>query len=346
MTAFFSFSPLTKRRLSKFKKNRRGYYSLLIFLILFVLSLLAEVIANDRPLLVRYKGRFFFPVLVSYAEKDFGGTLPIQADFRDPFIKNKIEKDGYIVMPPIPFSYSTINFDLETPAPSPPSTANLLGTDDQGRDVLARMIYGFRLSVFFGVILTFFSSVIGISAGAVQGYVGGKTDLFCQRLIEIWSGMPQFFVLIVVSSLIVPSFFSLLFVLLLFSWTALVGLVRAEVLRVRNFEYVKAAYALGVSHTRIILRHVLPNAFTAALTYLPFILCGAIASLTALDFLGFGLPITSPSLGDLVRQGKDNLQAPWLGISIFCLLAGILSLLVFVGEALRDAFDPRKEGQG
>ncbi len=330
------------RRWNNFKNNRKAYYSLWIFCILFSLSLLANVLVNDKPILVVYKHNLYFPIIKDYPERVFGGNLAAYTDYKDPYIIKNIDDNGFILMPPIQFSYNTINYDLKHGAPSPPSRENWLGTDDQGRDVLARLIYGFRLSITFGLILTGLSSVIGIFAGALQGYFGGRLDLYFQRFLEIWGALPQMFILIMLSSLIIPSFWSLLIILLCFSWTALISVVRAEVLRARNFDYVKAARALGVSEFKIMLRHVLPNAFTAALTYIPFILCGSITLLTALDFLGMGLPIGSASLGDILRQGKENLQAPWLGLSGFFALSLILSLLIFIGEGLRDAFNPRK----
>lgn len=335
-------TPLTRRRLAKFRANKRGFWSLWLFLALFSISLFAEFIANDRPLVVYFSGQLYFPVFQEYAETDFGGVFPTEADYRDPYLQALIEADGWILWPPIRFHYDTLNYDLPVPAPAPPSSENWLGTDDQGRDVLARLIYGFRISILFGLALTLISSVIGIAAGAVQGYFGGWTDLLFQRFLEIWGGLPQLFILIIVSSIIVPGFWTLLTILLLFSWTSLVGVVRAEFLRGRNFDYVRAARALGMSDSKIMVKHVLPNAMVATLTFLPFILSGSIVALTSLDFLGLGLPPGSASLGDLLRQGKENLQAPWLGVSGFVVVALMLSLLVFVGEAVRDAFDPRK----
>lgn len=335
-------NPLTRRRLAKFRANKRGYWSLWLFLALFGLSLGAEFIANDRPLIIYHAGEFYFPLFNDYAETEFGGVFPTAADYRDPYLKDLINADGWMLWPPIRFHYDTLNYDVPVPAPAPPSWENWLGTDDQGRDVLARLIYGFRISVLFGLMLTLVSSVVGIAAGAVQGYFGGWTDLLMQRFLEIWGGLPQLFILIIVSSVIVPGFWTLLIILLLFSWTSLVGVVRAEFLRARNFDYVRAARALGMSDGKIMFKHVLPNAMVATLTFLPFILSGSIVALTSLDFLGLGLPPGSASLGDLLRQGKENLQAPWLGISGFMILALMLSLLVFVGEAVRDAFDPRK----
>ncbi|HKJ94598.1 MAG TPA: ABC transporter permease [Gammaproteobacteria bacterium] len=339
-------SPLNRRRWQQFRRNRRGWWSLWIFLVLFTLSLFAEFIANDKPLIVRFDGDFYFPVLVSYPETDFGGIFPTEADYRDAEVQSLIKAKGWMVWPPIPYSYQTINYDLPVPAPSPPSATNWLGTDDQGRDVLARLIYGFRVSVVFGLVLTVLSSFVGVAAGAIQGYFGGLTDLFGQRFIEIWSGLPVLYVLIIMSSFVAPSFWTLLVILLLFSWTQLVGVVRAEFLRVRNFDYVKAARALGVPDPVIMVRHALPNAMVATITFLPFVLSGSITALTSLDFLGFGMPPGAPSLGELLAQGKANLQAPWLGITAFLTLAIMLSLLVFIGEAARDAFDPRKTLQG
>ena len=337
-----TLSPLTRRRLAAFRANRRGYWSLWIFLVLFIASLFAEFWANDRPLLVWYDGRPFFPVFVNYAETTFGGDLPIDADYRDPTTLGEIGKHGWVIWPPIRFDYRTINTDLSVPAPSPPTAVNWLGTDDEARDVAARLIYGLRISILFGLALTIFSSAIGVAAGAVQGYFGGLVDLSMQRFLEVWNGLPDIYVLIFVASLLIPGFWTLLGILCLFSWVGLVGLVRAEFLRARNFDYVRAARAMGMGNAKIIFRHVLPNALVATFTYLPFITSGSITSLTALDFLGLGLPPGSASLGDLLREGKENLQAPWLGMTGFAVLAIVLSLAVFVGEAVRDAFDPRK----
>lgn len=334
-------SPLTHRRLRNFKANRRGYWSLWIFVGLLVLTLPAEFIANDDPLLVRYKEQFYFPVFTDYPESEFGGFLA-RTDFRDPFIREEIEAHGWMVWPPLKYSYQTINWDLPTPTPSPPSMDNLLGTDEQGRDVLAGVIYGFRLSVLFGLILTLCSTIIGVTAGAIQGYFGGWTDLLLQRLTEIWAGLPVLYILIIMASIVDLGFWWLLLIVLGFSWMALTGLVRAEFLRGRNLDYVRAAKALGVRDATIIRRHVLPNAMVATLTLLPFLLSASITTLTALDFLGLGLPTGSPSLGDLLAQGKANLQAPWLGITGFVVLALMLSLLIFIGEAVREAFDPKK----
>lgn len=335
-------TPLTRRRIAAFRANRRGFWSLWIFLTLFILSLFAEFWANDRPLLVMFDGKPYFPVFVDYPETQFGGDFATNADYRDPYLAQKIAEHGWSLWPPIRYHYDTINFHTPSPAPSPPTAENILGTDDQGRDVAARLIYGLRLSVLFGLVLTAASSVIGVAAGAVQGYFGGKVDLFFQRFLEIWGGMPQLFILIIVAGIIAPTFWTLLGILLLFSWTGLVSVVRAEFLRARNFDYVRAARALGMSDSRIMVRHMLPNAMVATMTYMPFIASGAMVSLTSLDYLGLGLPPGSPSLGDLLRQGKENLQAPWLGITGFLVLALTLILLVFIGEAVRDAFDPRK----
>ncbi len=340
------FSPINQRRWQNFKANRRGYWSLWIFLFLFFLTLFSELIANDRPLLVVYDGQYYAPVAFTYAETVFGGEFETEADYRDPFVTELIEKkNGRIIWPIIRYRYDTINLNLPVPAPAPPSADNWLGTDDQGRDVVARLLYGFRISVLFGLVLTIISSVIGVVAGAIQGYFGGWTDLVFQRVIEVWTSVPSLYLLIIIASIIEPTFWILLFILLLFSWVALVGVVRAEFLRGRNFEYINAARALGVSDTKIMFKHLLPNAMVATLTFMPFILNGSIGTLTSLDFLGFGLPPGSASLGELLAQGKANLQAPWLGISGFMVIATMLSLLVFIGEAVRDALDPRKTFQ-
>lgn len=339
-----AITPITKRRLSQFRANKRGYWSLWIFLFLFVIALGAELIANDKPLVLQYKGAFYFPVFVTYPETTFGGDFKTEAEYRDDFVQELIsdEGEGWMIWPPIPFTYDTINYDLSTPAPTSPDRVNWLGTDDQGRDVSARAIYGFRISVLFGLILTLISSVIGITAGAIQGYYGGKTDIIMQRTMEIWSSLPSLYILIIFAAIFPTGFWSLLLILLLFSWMSLVDVVRAEFLRARNFDYVRAARALGVSNPVIMWRHVLPNAMVATITFMPFILTASITSLTALDFLGLGLPPGSPSLGELLLQGKNNLHAPWLGICAFLSLAVMLTLLTFIGEAVRDAFDPRK----
>ena len=358
-------SPLNRRRWENFKANRRGFWALWIFLALFGASLFAEFLVNDRPILVQYQGEYYYPTFVDYPEEVFGGFLPV-TDYRDPFVQEEIAANGWAVWPPIRYSYRSVNNDIPSPAPSPPAwtmtkeercqryplgaedpnctfgNMNWLGTDDQARDVLSRLVYGFRISVLFGLILTAASAVIGVAAGAVQGYFGGWVDLSFQRFIEIWSAIPVLYLLLIVAAILPPGFWVLLGIMLLFSWVAFVGVVRAEFLRARNFEYVNAARALGVNDFTIITRHLLPNAMVATLTFLPFILNGSITTLTSLDFLGFGLPPGSPSLGELLAQGRNNLQAPWLGISGFVVLSVMLSLLVFVGEAVRDAFDPRK----
>lgn len=333
-------SPILTRRLARFRANRRAWWSLQIFLALFFISLFADFIANDRPLLIWHQDRLYSPALFTYAETAFGGEFETEADYSDPYLVNLI--DGWILRAPIPYRYDSYVLGLEQPAPSPPSFDNFLGTDDQARDLLARLLYGFRLSVLFGLTLTALSSVIGILVGCVQGYFGGMTDLIGQRFIEVWGSMPTLFILMILASVITPSFWWLLGLLLLFSWTALVGVVRAEVLRTRNFEYIMAARALGVANGRIMMRHILPNAMVAALTFLPFIASGSLVTLTALDFLGFGLPPGAPSLGEMLKQGRDNLFAPWLTFTAFISIAIMLSLLVFVGEGIRDAFDPRK----
>src|SRR3954466_3624648 len=359
-------SPLNRRRWENFKANRRGYWSFWIFLILFVISLFAELIANDRPFLIKYDGHLYLPAFVSYSETTFGGDFETAADYRDPYLQKQIAaKGGSIVWPLIRYSYDTHNLDLPTPAPSKPTWMltedqckeivqkkhlggcrdleyNWLGTDDQGRDVVARLIYGFRISVLFGLTLTIFSSIIGVAAGGVQGYFGGWIDLTFQRVIEVWNAIPSLYLLLIISAVLPPGFFILLGILLLFSWVSLVGLVRAEFLRGRNFEYIMAARALGVSNRAIMLRHLLPNAMVATMTFLPFIVSSSVMTLTALDFLGFGLPPGSPSLGELLSQAKANVQAPWLGLTGFFSVAIMLSLLIFIGEAARDAFDPRK----
>jgi microcin C transport system permease protein len=336
-------SPLARRRLAVFRAHRRGWWSLWIFSVLFVVCLFAEFIANDRPLVIRYQDQWLFPVLKDYSEDRFGTDfLPTEADYTDPDVRAAIRKHGWMLWPPIPYSYNTIVKNLPRPAPSPPSLQNPLGTDDQARDVLARVVYGFRISVLFGFTLTALSTVIGVAAGALQGFYGGIVDLLGQRFIEIWSGMPQLYLLIILGSMIAPSFWVLLVFLLLFSWMSLTGVVRAEFLRGRNLDYVRAARALGVSDVAVMWRHILPNALIATLTFLPFILSGSVTILASLDFLGFGLPPGSPSLGELVSQGKNNLQAPWLGITAFVVLGGVLTLLIFIGEAVRDSFDPRK----
>ena len=337
-----ALSQIAKRRVGSFAKNRRAYVSLILFLAIFILSLFAELIANDKPIALSYKGELYFPYLKTHHETEFGGDFPTPADYKDPYIKGNIEAQGWMLMPPVAFSFNTVDYDLDKPTPTPPSWKHWLGTDDEGRDIMIRILYGIRLSVVFSFLLVFISSVIGILIGAMQGYFGGKVDIVTQRFLEIWESLPQLFILIIISSLFIPTFWSLLIILLFFSWTSLVSVVRAEFLRVRNFEFVKAAKVLGVSNFRIIYRHILPNAVIATITFVPFLLSEAIVALTALDFLGFGLPHDYPSLGDLVRQGKDNLQAPWIGISIFIVLSMLLTLLIFIGEGVRDAFDARK----
>jgi len=369
-------SPVNKRRLERFKSHRTGYRAFLAFMTLFGLTLFAEFIANDRPLIASYKGELLFPVLVDYPEEKFGGFLAV-TDYKAPHILEEINGNGWMIWPPIRYSYDTINRDfpgrLKPSAdgkgtclgyPAPPSWAtslplceapadqleryhafgngNWLGLDDQGRDVLARVIYGFRISVLFGLLLTIFSSIVGVLAGAVQGYFGGRTDLVFQRILEIWNSIPELFVLLIISSMFVPGFWTLLGIMMLFSWTSLVGVVRAEFLRGRNLEYVRAAKALGLSDWQIIFKHVLPNATVATLTFLPLKLSGAITALTALDFLGLGMPIGSPSLGELLLQGKKHVEAPYLGITGFVAVSIILSLAMAMGEAVRDALDPRK----
>ncbi len=337
-----ALSPINQRRFANFRANRRGWWSLWLFSALFVVSLGAEFVANEKPIVVHFDGGWYFPIFVDYPESVFGGELPTTAYYRDPYVEGLIRDNGWLLWPPIRYSYRTINYDLTVPAPSPPSSENWLGTDDQGRDVLARLIYGFRISVLFGLALTVLSSMVGIAAATVQGYYGGWVDLGFQRLVEIWGGLPVLYILIIMAAIIEPNFWWLLGLMLLFSWVTLVGVVRAEVLRTRNFDYVRAARALGLGHGAIMFRHVLPNAMVAALTFLPFILNGSITTLTSLDFLGFGMPPGSPSLGELLAQGKNNLHAPWLGIAAFTTLAVMLSLLIFIGEAVRDAFDPRR----
>jgi len=337
-----SLSPISKRRWQSFKANRRGWWSLWIFSFIFILSMFAEFIANDKPLVVSYKEQLYYPVFNDYPETTFGGDFETATAYRDPFVAELIEAEGWMFWAPVRYSHDTVNYNLKVPAPAPPSSDNYLGTDDQGRDVLSRVIYGFRVSVLFGLTLTFFSTIIGVAVGAVQGYLGGWVDLIGQRFMEVWSGLPMLYLLIIMASIVEPNFWWLLGLMLLFSWMSLVGVVRAEVLRARNLDYVKAAKALGVNRWLILIRHVLPNAMVATLTFLPFILNSSITTLTSLDFLGFGLPPGSASLGELLAQGKQNMQAPWLGISAFLVLAIMLSLLIFIGEAVRDAFDPRK----
>ncbi len=335
-------SPMTARRLHNFRANRRGYWSFWIFLVLFVISLFAEFVANDKPVLISYDGHYYMPIFKDYPETTFGGVFQTAADYTDPVVQQLIDEKGWMIRPLIPFNHRTVAWDLPTPAPTPPDSVHWLGTDDQARDVVARTIYGFRISVLFGFILTIVSALVGVSAGAVQGYFGGLTDLLFQRFIEVWGSVPTLYVIIILTSIVEPNFWWLLGILLLFQWMGFVGVVRAEFLRARNFDYVRAARALGVADIAIIYRHVLPNALVSTMTFMPFILAGSVTVLTSLDFLGIGLPPGSASLGDLLAQGKANLQAPWLGLTGFFVIAGMLTLLIFVGEAVRDAFDPRK----
>lgn len=336
-------SPLTRRRWANFKAHKRGYWSLWIFLALYGLTLFAEVIANDKPILMSYRGEIYAPVLKAYPETTFGGVLETEANYQDPAVRQMLKDGGgFTIWPLIPYSYRTIDYDIPVAAPAAPSARHWLGTDDQARDVLARIIYGFRLSVTFGLLLTLFSSIIGITAGAIQGYFGGWTDLLFQRAIEIVQSLPMLYLLIIMASFLQPGFFTLLGVLMLVSWMTLVHVVRAEFLRARNLDYVRAARTLGLGNRTIMFRHILPNAMVATITFLPFILSSSITILTALDFLGFGMPRGSPSIGELLNQAKNNLYAPWLGIAGFAVMATMLSLLIFIGEAARDAFDPRK----
>ena len=327
--------------LIKFKQNKRGYYSAIIFSIIFILCLLAEFIANEKPLIVRHKDNFYFPIFNSYNGTDFGGDFATKADYRDPYLQKIIKQDGWLIFPVIPYSYNSINYNIKTPAPSKPSSDNWLGTDDNGRDVLARIIYGLRISLLFGLSLTFFTTIIGITLGALQGYFAGWFDILFQRFMEVWSALPVLFLLIILSSIIEPSFWILLFIVILFGWMGLVGLVRAEFLKVRNYDFVKAAKAIGCSNLRIIFHHILPNALTSTFATLPFIMSSSIVTLTSLDFLGFGMPIESPSLGELLAQGKNNINAYWLGLSGFFVVTFISILLIFIGEAIRDSFDGR-----
>lgn len=339
---FGNLSPIIQRRIYAFKKNKRAFWSLVIFIAVFFLSLCSELISNDKPLILKYKNSFYFPAFVEYSDLDFGGDFPTPADYKDPYLSRNIRENGWMLFPLIPFSFNTVDYELDVPSPAAPSKNHWLGTDEEGRDIVARVLYGLRLSIVFAFVLTIVSSFIGVFVGAVQGYFGGKIDIVLQRFLEIWESLPQLFILIIVSSIFVPTFWTLLIILLFFSWTNLTSVVRAEFLRTRNFEFVRAAKALGVSNFRIIYRHILPNAIIATITFVPFILSEAIVSLTALDFLGLGLPSEYPSLGDLVRQGKDNLQAPWIGITIFIVLSTLLTLLIFIGEGVRDAYDARK----
>ncbi len=335
---------LARRRWHSFRRNRRGYWSLVIFLVLFTTSLFAEVLSNDKPLVIDYQGHLYFPLFRTYPETTFGGDFATETDYRDPYILKKLRSNGnWVVFPPNPYSYNTINLELNQPVPSPPTRENLLGTDDRGRDVLARLIYGFRLSVLFGLALTAIGTLLGIVAGAVQGYFGGRVDLFFQRFIEVWGAMPELYLLIIFASIFKPSILLLLILLSMFGWMGLSDYVRAEFLKGRNMEYVKAARALGVGNLTIMYRHLLPNGMTPVITFLPFRMSGAILALTSLDFLGLGVPPSTPSLGELLAQGKANIEAWWLSVSTFVVLVGTLILLIFIGEALREAFDPRRQ---
>ena len=335
-------NPVLKRKIASFKNNKRALTALVLFMTVFILSLFSELLANDKPLVIKYENELYFPIFTEYTDEFFGGDFPTPADYKDPLIVSNIQNNGWMIMPIIPFSYNTVDYEIDAPAPTKPDKTHWLGTDDEGRDIVARILYGIRLSVVFAFILTFVSSLIGIVIGAVQGYFGGKTDIILQRFIEVWESLPQLFILIIIASVFLPNFWTLLIILMLFSWTSLTSMVRAEFLRTRNFEYVKAAKALGVSNFRIIFKHILPNALVTSVTFIPFILSESIVALTSLDFLGLGLSGDYPSLGDLVRQGKDNLQAPWIGVTIFIVLSSLLSMLIFIGEGVRDAFDTRK----
>jgi microcin C transport system permease protein len=337
-----ALSLIARRRIQQFRRNRRAWFALWLFLAMFLFSLFAELVANDKPLAVNYDGNWYFPAVKSYPETTFGGEFETEADYRDPVVAKLINDKGWMIWPLIHYSYQTINYNLTVPAPSPPTAQNWLGTDDQGRDVMARLIYGFRISILFGLALTIFGSIIGVAVGAVAGYTGGTFDLLSQRFMEVWSGMPMLYLLIIMSSVITPGFFPLLGLMLLFSWMTLVDVVRAEFLKARNLDYIRAARALGLSTPAIIFKHALPNAMVATISMMPFVVTGSVTTLTSLDFLGFGMPPGSPSLGELLSQGKNNLQAPWLGITAFLSLAVTLSLFTFIGEGVRDAFDPRK----
>lgn len=336
-------SPIAHERIQKFKKNKLGYLCFILFIILFVISLVAELIANDKPILVKYQQNYYMPVFKAYPETTFGGVFETEADYKDPVVKQLIDEKGWAIWPVLPYSYQTPNLDLTVPVPSPPSTQNWLGTDDQGRDVLARIIYGLRISLLFGLVLTFFASTIGIIVGAIQGYYGGWVDLIGQRVLEVWSGLPTLFMVMILVSMFTPSIYWLFIIMLLFGWTTLVGIVRAEFLRARHLDYVRAARASGVSDLMIMFRHILPNVISSSLSQIPFMLTANITALTALDFLGYGLPVGSASLGELLLQAKNNLNAPWLALSGFLTLALVLSLLIYIGEATRDAFDPRRQ---
>lgn len=338
----FLDNPIWQARLRRFRRHRMGWWSLWLFLLIFLLCMGANLIANDKPLVVKYQQQWYFPVFKAYPETTFGGVFETEADYKDPAVQQMIHQHGYFIMPPIAFANQTPNLDLQIPYPAPPNAQNWLGTDDMGRDVLTRILYGLRVSLLFGLALTLAGSLIGVIIGAIQGYYGGWVDLLGQRVMEVWGGLPQLFMIIILVSLFSPSVFVLFAMMLLFGWMGLVGLVRAEFLRARNFDYVRAARNLGVSDVAIMWRHILPNALSSSLSQLPFILTANIIALTSLDFLGYGLPPGSPSLGELMLQGKNNLDAPWLALSGFFSLTLVLSLLIFIGEALRDAFDPRQ----
>ncbi|MEM7616865.1 MAG: ABC transporter permease [Pseudomonadota bacterium] len=332
-----------RRKINKFKSYKIGYYSFWLFTIFFIASLFAEFIANDKPIIISHQDKLYYPIFKQYTEQELGGDFYTEADYKDPYLQEIIiNNGGWILWPPIKYNYQTINYNLSQPAPSPPSFENILGTDDQGRDVMARIIYGFRVAVLFGLSLTILSSIIGIVVGAIQGYFGGWLDLILQRFIEIWSGLPILYLLIIMASFIEPNFWYLLIIMLLFSWMSLVAFVRAEFFKIRKLDYVTAARAIGVSEIVIIFRHILPNAFVASITFIPFILSASLTTLTSLDFLGFGLPLGSPSLGELLAQGKNNIQASWLVLSGFIVLAVTLSMLIFIGEAVRNALDPNR----
>ncbi|WP_180008289.1 MULTISPECIES: ABC transporter permease [unclassified Acinetobacter] len=336
-------SPIMQARFQRFKDNKLGFTCFISFALIFMLSLAVEFIANDKPLLVKYDDSLYVPVLKSYPETAFGGVFETEADYKDPVVQQLIEEKGWAVWPLIKFSYQTPNLELAVPVPSAPTAQNWLGTDDQGRDVLARILYGLRVSLLFGFALTFASAILGIMVGAIQGYYGGWVDLIGQRILEVWGGLPMLFMVMILVSMFTPSVYWLFVIMLLFGWPTLVGLVRAEFLRARNFDYVRAARSLGVTDSTIMFRHILPNAMSSSLSQLPFMLTANITALTALDFLGYGLPPDAASLGELLLQGKNNLNAPWLALSGFFTLAIVLSLLIYIGEATRDAFDPRRQ---
>ena len=336
-------SPMMQTRIQKFKQNRLGYFCFILFILVFILSLAAELIANDKPLLVKYDQHYYVPVIQTYPETTFGGVFETEADYRDPVVQQLINEKGWAVWPVLRYSYQTPNLDLAVPVPSPPTAQNWLGTDDQGRDVLARLLYGLRISLVFGLALTIFASLIGIVVGAIQGYYGGWVDLIGQRILEVWGGLPTLFIVMILVSMFTPNVYSLFLIMLLFGWTSLVGLVRAEFLRARHLDYVRAARGLGVNDLKIMFRHILPNVISSSLSQFPFLLTANITALTALDFLGYGLAPDTASLGELLLQGKNNLNAPWLALSGFFSLALVLSLLIYIGEATRDAFDPRRQ---